>query len=103
MEYTIYQVKSGMDTRDFRYTGLDMMKRLNMEVDKENYDEVYTGSTEFESTVNVILEELFYTFNMDHPADYRGQSMSVSDVIKLDGDFYFCDSCGFKKILNLGI
>lgn len=44
------------------------------------------------------MEEVFHLFNFDHPVDFTGRSMSVSDVVETDGKFYFCDSVGFREI-----
>ena len=45
-----------------------------------------------------VLEELFYIFNMAHPEDYQGRSLSVSDIVKLNDEYYFCQSAGWKKV-----
>lgn len=70
-------------------------------VNPENYSIVYSGEIA-EGVQNKALEELYYKFNMEHPEDFRGHSMSVSDIVILDNGSeraaYFCDSFGFKKL-----
>jgi len=63
------------------------------------YDRVYDGKMDC-----ISLENIYQKFNVDHPADYTGRSLSVSDVVEiresdtLKPGFYFVDSIGFKKI-----
>lgn len=46
-----------------------------------------------------LLEDLHYIFNMDHPEDYRGRSLSVSDIVKINNDkCYYCNSLGWKEV-----
>lgn len=70
-------------------------------VKQENYEAVYHGEI-VAGSADEALEKLYYTFNMKHPADFRGHSMSVSDIVILedcpDAGTYFCDSFGFKKL-----
>lgn len=63
------------------------------------YETVYTGTIEPEATVAETLETIFRLFNLDRPQDYKGRSLSVSDLVALeDTGTYFCDSIGFKAI-----
>jgi hypothetical protein len=62
------------------------------------YNVVYSGEVEAGDSVEDTLEGLYMTFNVNHPSDFRGHSLSMSDVIELDGKFYYCDSFGFKNI-----
>ena len=64
------------------------------------YNVVYTGTIEKSGSVMQVLEKLFAKFNINHPADFRGHSLSVSDVIELDGGYYYCDSFGFVELIN---
>lgn len=68
-------------------------------VNLENYDIVYSGKIDrLDQSDNEILNNLFQTFNVDHPADYRGRSLSVSDVVTLNGKSYFCDTAGWVEL-----
>ena len=63
-----------------------------------DYETVYTGYLPGNDPAE-ILEKLYYIFNCNHPSDYRGRSLSVSDLVALeDTGTYFCDSFGWKKI-----
>lgn len=63
------------------------------------YETVYTGRIEPRVTLEATLAAIFVKFNLDRPGDYTGRSMSVSDLIALEGTgTYFCDSFGFKQI-----
>lgn len=69
------------------------------EVNAAAYDRVYDGKMDC-----ISLENIYQKFNVDHPADYKGRSLSVSDVVEIRGSdtlnpgFYFVDSIGFKSI-----
>ena len=53
--------------------------------------------------IEYTLENLFERFNISvlQPKDFTGRSMSVSDIVELDGKYYYCDHIGFKKITDL--
>lgn len=62
------------------------------------YNTVYTGEIEGTDPME-ILERIYFIFNTKHPSDYRGRSLSVSDLVALDNTgTYFCDSFGWKQI-----
>lgn len=67
---------------------------------KSLYDVVYTGEVKPSDNVMGVLESLFTKFNINRPADFRGHSLSVSDVVELDGKYYYCDSFGFVELKN---
>ena len=68
-------------------------------IDKSIYDEVYFGKRDLRD-----IEDLFEIFNLKRPVDFRGHSMSVSDIVEImdsdiiDPGYYFCDDIGFKKV-----
>lgn len=68
--------------------------------DITDYKEVYTSELQTTLTKKeAILEEIFRKFNLNHPEDFQGHSLSVSDVVILDNEIYFCDSLGWKKVI----
>ena len=91
MEYRIYQ----LDGRHKEY-----LFRHCKNVRKSWYNEVYSGDIEPKTDVMATLEELYVIFNMRHPSDFKGHSLSVSDVVYLDGKYYFCDILGFKELTD---
>ena len=65
------------------------------------YKEVYSSSITKDDAAEdyVVLEDLFRIFNIDHPADFKGHSLSCSDIVILDNFLvYFCDDFGWKKL-----
>lgn len=97
--YTIYQISDNSeDRRDIIFENLEHLKNRGLSVDASNYEAVYSGTLE-ESTT---LDDLYEKFNIDHPADYKGRSMSVSDVVVLhqngEDKAYFVDSFGFTEV-----
>lgn len=64
----------------------------------QEYKTVYTGEIEGD-TVDDILDKIYTRHNINHPADYRARSLSVSDLVALeDTGTYFCDSIGWKQL-----
>ena len=100
-EFSIYQINTDRDDNRICFLGLDTLERFqhSKEVDSALYDRVYDGKLDCNS-----LETIYEKFNIDHPADYKGRSLSVSDVVEiresdtLNPGFYFVDSIGFKGI-----
>ena len=99
MKITLFQIVSELDDKHLMFRNLNFIKNANNNtVPAELYEVVYDGDMDIKS-----LEEAFYIFNMAHPEDYTGRSMSISDVIKIsfpsgESRFYFCDTCGFSEI-----
>lgn len=103
VSYDIYQVKSGNEYVDYRFTGLQLMEQFGLPFSADNYEKVYSGTVDAASKSNAeVLESLFERFNLQHPADFRGHSMSVSDVVVLhesgQDTAHFCDSIGFVEM-----
>lgn len=44
------------------------------------------------------LDEIFTRFNINHPEGYRGHSLSVSDIVDLEGHLYYCDGMGWVEL-----
>ena len=62
----------------------------------DNYDMVY--KFEMQSAEEWRLDDLYDIFNRSRPADFKGHSMSASDVIQIDNEFWYCDDIGWKKL-----
>ena len=96
--FSIYQIKSGDETRDYRFEPFDRLQATGRSVDRANYDLVYTVPLDSKTT----LEDIYRTFNIDHPADFKGHSLSVSDVVVLHqggkDTAHYCDSFGFQQV-----
>ena len=96
--YSIYQLKRDEDMRDYSFVSMDELNRRGLTVNPENYEKVYEAPKTAEDT----LDSIYYRFNMEHPADFRGHSLSVSDVIVFHENgvdtAHYVDSYGFKAI-----
>ena len=96
--FGIYQLKDSAETRDIRFMAMDYLEMKGIPVSRENYTLVYTG----ELTEGMSLEDIYTKFNIDHPADFTGHSLSVSDVVVLhqDGEntSHYVDSVGYREI-----
>ena len=104
--FGIYQVKNGNELRDFRFVPMEELQALGLDVERGNYELVYTAPfddrIEFLTDRYPVLNRIYEDFNISHPGDYTGRSVSVSDVItlKCNGDIssHFVDSVGFVEI-----
>ena len=96
--FSIYQIKGGDETRDFRFEPYDRLQAAGNVVDRANYELVYTAPLAPETS----LEDIYTRFNIDHPKDFKGHSLSVSDVVVLHQDgqdaAHFVDSVGFREV-----
>lgn len=100
-KFQIYQLPSGDEYHGVRFESMDRLKADGVQLNKDDYALVYEGEVgEFRG--NATLEALYTQFNIDHPEDFRGHSLSVSDVIVISVDgkdtAYFCDSFGFTEM-----
>ena len=96
--FGIYQLKDTEETRDIRFMNMDYLEKKGIPVSRGNYTLVYTG----EFTEGMSLEDIYTKFNIDHPADFTGHSLSVSDMVVLhqDGEntSHYVDSVGYREI-----
>lgn len=101
MKIAIYQIDWRKDNHRVKFMSYDRLPKFqgSSEVDSSIYSKVYEGDVSSSD-----LEGIFQMFNIWHPEDFTGHSLSVSDVVEvLESDdiatgFYFCDSIGFKRI-----
>lgn len=96
--FSIYQLKGGDETLDYRFEPLDAIRRNGLSVDSANYELVYTAPlTEQDNLVSI-----YTRFNIDRPADFHGHSLSVSDIVVLHQDgtdtAHYCDRFGFSQV-----
>ena len=96
--FSIYQLKDGDDTRDYRFEPYDRLQAAGLAVDRANYELVYTAPL----VPGTSLDDIFTRFNIDHPKDFKGHSLSVSDVVVLHQDgqdtAHYVDRGDFKQI-----
>ena len=96
--FSIYQLKGGNETLDYRFEPLDSIHRNGLSVKPENYELVYEAPL----TAKDDLESIYTRFNVDRPADFTGHSLSVSDIVVLHQDgkdtAHYCDRAGFSEV-----
>ena len=96
--FSIYQLKGGNETLDYRFEPLDSIHRNGLSVKPENYELVYEAPL----TEKDNLESIYTRFNVDRPADFTGHSLSVSDIVVLHQDgkdtAHYCDCAGFSEV-----
>lgn len=95
--YEIYQLKSGDENHDIRFEPLNQLAERGIKPNFNNYDKVYEGSISG-GAVDEKLDDLFVKFNSERPEDFKGHSMSVSDVVVLDSTAYYVDRVGFQPL-----
>lgn len=96
MRIKIYQIDEQLDRNGTAFQSYDSVIRLAGRVDPSIYKTVYDGNVEADDP-----EAIYTLCNTEHPVGYNGHSMSVGDVIELQGDHcYFCDSFGFKRLMD---
>ena len=96
--FSIYQIKGGDETRDLRFEPYDRLIAAGHRVDVKNYTLVYSAPL----TPGMSLEDIYTRFNIDHPKDFKGHSLSVSDVVVLHQNgqdtAHYVDSLGYKDV-----
>ena len=96
--FSIYQLKGGNETLDYRFEPLDSIHRNGLSIKPENYELVYEAPL----TAKDDLESIYTRFNVDRPADFTGHSLSVSDIVVLHQDgkdtAHYCDRAGFSEV-----
>ena len=96
--FSIYQLRGGEETRDYRFEPYERLQAAGLAVDSANYDLVYTAPLDKSTS----LEDIYRTFNIDHPADFKGHSLSVSDVVVLHQNgqdtAHYVDSFGYVEV-----
>lgn len=96
--YGIYQIIDGSPGREYEFMDLNFIERHGYQVRKEDYELIYSDKMLYGDT----LDSLYEKFNIAHPADYTGHSLSVSDIVVLNENgnvkAYFVDSISFREL-----
>ncbi|HBG1164842.1 TPA: DUF4316 domain-containing protein [Clostridioides difficile] len=97
--FSIYQVPPGPEGRDFRYRSYEDLQADGLSVDRKNYQLVYTAPLDKDTT----LDEIYRRFNMEHPTDYKGHSLSTGDIVvfRQDGKqtaYYVDEGADYRQV-----
>ena len=96
--YGIYQLARGDATRDLRFEPYDRLQATGHTVDRANYELIYTAPLEHGTS----LEDIYTRFNIDHPKDFKGHSLSISDIVVLhqngENTAHYVDRIGFQNV-----
>ena len=96
--FGIYQIKDDSPGENYAFMNMSFIESHGMQIKKEDYELVYVG----ELFGNMSLDDIFERFNIDRPEDFRGHSLSVSDIVVLnDGEnvtAHFVDSISFEQL-----
>ena len=102
--YAIYQQKRDDSTADIRFMNSEYLQKKGIEPQYENYELVYTGALTNDGSQIEKLENLYRIFNVEHPQDFIGHSLSVSDIVALKQagvvSYHYVDSIGYKELTN---
>ena len=97
--FSIYQVPPGPEGRDLRYRSYEDLQADGLSVDRKNYQIVYTAPLDKDTT----LDEIYRRFNMEHPSDYKGHSLSMGDIVvfRQDGKqtaYYVDEGADYRQV-----
>ena len=97
--FSIYQVPPGPEGRDLRYRSYEDLQADGLSVDRKNYQLVYTAPLDKDTT----LDEIYRRFNIEHPSDYKGHSLSTGDIVvfRQDGKqtaYYVDEGADYRQV-----
>ena len=97
--FSIYQVPPGPEGRDFRYRSYEELQADGLSVDRKNYQLIYSAPLD----KGITLDEIYRRFNMEHPADYKGHSLSMGDIVvfRQDGKqtaYYVDEGADYRQV-----
>ena len=99
--YCIYQLKRKDETAELLFMSSNYLKEHNLDISYENYDAVYAGRLSAADNLTT-LDDLYMKFNTDHPQDFTGHSLSVSDIVAIRQNSvvscHYVDSIGFADV-----
>lgn len=100
--YVILQLRDSEDTRYERVASYSALQKQGKEPEIDHYDVVYLAPLPPFQDREMLLEQMSVRFNFNHPADFRGHSLSISDIVALNtgGEVscHYVDSAGFVEL-----
>ena len=102
--FLIYQIRRGGELDAYRFMNYDYLQSKGVTPERGGYDAIYTGGFMDYGNARTNLDMIYQRFNMDHPADFKGHSLSVSDIVALKQNgvvsCHYVDSIGFRELPN---
>ena len=102
--FLIYQIRRGGELDAYRFMNYDYLQSKGVTPEHDGYDAIYTGGLADYGNARTNLDMIYQRFNVDHPADFKGHSLSVSDIVALKQNgvvsCHYVDSIGFRELPN---
>ena len=102
--FLIYQIRRGGELDAYRFMNYDYLQSKGVTPERGGYDAIYTGGLADYGDNRTNLDMIYQRFNVDHPADFKGHSLSVSDIVALKQNgvvsCHYVDSIGFRELPN---
>lgn len=102
--FLIYQIRRGGELDAYRFMNYDYLQSKGITPERDGYDAIYTGGFMDYGNARTNLDMIYQRFNVDHPADFKGHSLSVSDIVALKQNgvvsCHYVDSIGFRELPN---
>ena len=102
--FLIYQIRRGGELDAYRFMNYDYLQSKGVTPERGGYDAIYTGGFMDYGNARTDLDMIYQRFNVDHPADFKGHSLSVSDIVALKQNgvvsCHYVDSIGFRELPN---
>ncbi len=102
--FLIYQIRRGGELDAYRFMNYDYLQSKGVTPERGGYDAIYTGGFMDYGNARTNLDMIYQRFNVDHPADFKGHSLAVSDIVALKQigvvSCHYVDSIGFRELPN---
>lgn len=102
--FLIYQIRRGGELDAYRFMNYDYLQSKGVTPERDGYDAIYTGGFMDYGNARTNLDMIYQWFNVNHPADFKGHSLSVSDIVALKQNgvvsCHYVDSIGFRELPN---
>lgn len=102
--FLIYQIRRGGELDPYRFMNYDYLQSKGVTPERDGYDAIYTGGFMDYGNARTNLDMIYQRFNVDHPADFKGHSLSVSDIVALKQNgvvsCHYVDNIGFRELPN---
>ena len=102
--FLIYQIRRGGELDAYRFMNYDYLQSKGIMPERGGYDAIYTGGFMDYGNARTNLDMIYQRFNVDHPADFKGHSLSVSDIVALKQNgvvsCHYVDNIGFRELPN---